>query len=525
MLYQKIAAQLEQSAFFRDLIPIAAGTQIYHLSQSARALVAAHLWAKSGKNLILVSQDDIIAEDLWDDLVSLVGRENAFYLPDYEILPYEDRSPHYSIRATRMITLLNALGDAPAIYSLSVRSLLRLIPDKESLARHVLNLKQGDSINPDELLKQLHNMGYEVEYQVSKVYQAARRGGILDVFSPPNQNPVRIEFWGDEIISIRSFSASTQRSLSADIKDVTLIPAREISLDDINSGSVIISQVREHGFFEGIENYYSLLTKNLSSFVDYFPPETRIMAFSNYSYIVEEMEALQEQTYSQYRKALKSRSKAKTPAPKQLILDEEAYYKLISGSDKIYLSQSEFIFPESTANVRAPFMAQPVFESDLGLVAQTLQQKQQSGWKYYLLFDNPSQERRMRQTIAEDASFISHIGVLHEGFEIEDIKLGLWTDHEIFNRYKRKRYAPRFAPGETIVDYENLKPGDYVVHIDHGVGVFEGLKIIRLDGQDVECLVLRYANEDRVYVPTFQLSLVTKYVAEEGSAPVLNKLG
>ena len=148
MLYQKIAAQLEQSAFFRDLIPIAAGTQIYHLSQSARALVAAHLWAKSGKNLILVSQDDIIAEDLWDDLVSLVGRENAFYLPDYEILPYEDRSPHYSIRATRMITLLNALGDAPAIYSLSVRSLLRLIPDKESLARHVLNLKQGDSINP-----------------------------------------------------------------------------------------------------------------------------------------------------------------------------------------------------------------------------------------------------------------------------------------------------------------------------------------------------------------------------------------
>ena len=525
MLYQKIAAQLEQSAFFRGLVPLAAGTQIYHLSQSARALVAAHLWAKSAKNLILVSQDDIIAEDLWDDLVSLVGRENAFYLPDYEILPYEDRSPHYSIRATRMITLLNALSDAPAIYSLSIRSLLRLIPDKASLARHILTLKQGDSIDPEDLLRQLQNMGYEIEYQVSKVYQAARRGGILDVFSPPNQNPVRIEFWGDEIISIRNFSASTQRSLDADIKTVTLIPAREISLDDINSGSVIISQVREHGFFEGIENYYCLLTKNLSSFVDYFPPETRIMAFSNYSYIVEEMEALQEQTFSQYRKALKSRSKAKTPSPKQLILDEEAFFKLISSNDKIYLSQSEFIFPELTANVRAPFMAQPAFESDLGLVADTLRHKQESGWQHYLLFDNASQERRMRQTIAEDASFVSHIGVLHEGFEIEDIKLGLWTDHEIFNRYKRKRYAPRFAPGETIVDYENLKPGDYVVHIDHGVGVFEGLKIIRLDGQDVECLVLRYANEDRVYVPTFQLSLVTKYVAEEGSAPVLNKLG
>ena len=525
MLYQKIASRLDQSGFFAGLYPFEPGTQITHLSQSARALVAAQLWAKSAKNIILVSQDDIIAEDLWDDLVSLVGRENAFYLPDYEILPYEERSPHYSIRATRMITLLNALSDSPAIYSLSIRSLLRLIPNKASLSRHVLNLKQGDSISPDELLQQLQNVGYDIAYQVSNVYQAAKRGGILDVFSPPNLNPVRLEFWGDEIISIRAFSAATQRSVSSDIKEVTLIPAREISLDDIDSGSVIYPKVRDHGFFEGIENYYSLLTGELSSFADYFVPDQRIFAFSNFSYIEEEMEALTEQTLTQYRKTLKTQSKAKTPAPRNLMLDEEHYYGLLNLSQKIYLSQSEFIFPQAKQSIRAPFIPQPAFESDLGLLADTLKARQRDGWAYFLLFDNASQERRMRQTIAEDASFISHIGVLHEGFDIEDIKLGLWTDHEIFNRYKRKRYAPRFAPGETIVDYENLKPGDYVVHVDHGIGIFEGLKIIRLDAQEVECLVLRYANEDRVYVPTFQLSLVSKYVAEEGSAPALNKLG
>ena len=102
---------------------------------------------------------------------------------------------------------------------------------------------------------------------------------------------------------------------------------------------------------------------------------------------------------------------------------------------------------------------------------------------------------------------------MHEGFSIEDCQLNLLTDHEIFNRYKSRRYTPRYAPGETIANYEDLKPGDYVVHIDHGIGVFEGLKIIRLDGSDVECLVLRYANDDRIYVPTYQLALVTKYVA------------
>ena len=172
MLYTEISAQLEQSQFFRDLLPLKRGTQIHHLNQSARTLVAAHLWAKTGKDIILVSQDDIIAEDLWDDLVTLVGRDNAFYLPDYEILPYEERSPHYSIRATRMITLLNAVTNLPAIYSLSIRSFLRYIPSKASLSRHILQLKKGDNIDPDKLLKSLQNMGYEIEYQVTTVYQA-----------------------------------------------------------------------------------------------------------------------------------------------------------------------------------------------------------------------------------------------------------------------------------------------------------------------------------------------------------------
>jgi transcription-repair coupling factor (superfamily II helicase) len=526
MLYTSILPKLQESAFFQKLLPIQKGTQIHHLSQSARALVAAHVWAKTGKNIILVSQDDIIAEDLWDDLVTLVGKDNAFYLPDYEILPYEERSPHYSIRATRMISLVNAVtAEVPAIYSLSIRSFLRILPNRASLSRHIFKLKKGDSIDPDQLMRNLQNMGYEIEYQVSTVYQAAKRGGIIDIFSPPALHPVRLEFWGDEIISIRSFSANTQRSIAREMGEITVIPAREISLDDIDSGSVVIAKIREKGFFEGIENYFSLLTKELSSFADYFPQNERLFIFSNYSYVREEMQAITEQTVSQYQKERKKGSQGKIPKVKDIILSDDAFYNTLNPSQSLYLSQSEFIMPEVKQNIRAPFAPQPAFEGDLPLLADSLAKKRNEGWQHYLLFDNPSQEKRMRQTIGEDTMYQSHIGVLHEGFEIEDARLGLFTDHEIFNRYKRKRYAPRFAPGETIVDYENLKPGDYVVHVDHGIGMFEGLKIIKLDSQDVECLVLRYANDDRVYVPTFQLSLVSKYVAEEGAAPTLNKLG
>lgn len=118
-----------------------------------------------------------------------------------------------------------------------------------------------------------------------------------------------------------------------------------------------------------------------------------------------------------------------------------------------------------------------------------------------------------------------HIGSLHTGFGIGLSGPRLWTDHEIFNVYKRKRYTPRFSPGEQITDYDALKPGDYVVHVEHGIGVFEGLKIIRLDGSDTECLVLRYANDDRVYLPTYQLDMVSKYVAEESAKPTLHRIG
>lgn len=528
MLYTKLQSLLAQSQFLNQLkvLPLhGEATQLYHLSQSARTLVAVHLWQNSGKNLIIVSQDDIIAEDIWDDLCALIGKENAHYLPDYEILPYEDRSPHYSIRATRMESLLHAINsEQSAIYSLSIRSFGRYLPSRNSLSRHVLKLHKGMEYDPQVLLHDLQNMGYSIEYQVNKVYQAARRGGIIDVFSPPSLSPVRIEFWGDEIIGMRLFSMASQRSLPDDVKEITIIPAREMCLDDIDTGSPIISRIRDKGFFEGIENYYALLSKDLQLFADYFPPENRTLVWNNYYYINEEYEALMEQTVNAYLKEVKHTTKARLPKPEALMADEAAFARLKNSSENLYLSQSEFVLPFPTLNIRAPFEAQPAFDADLGILSDSLNTQAEQGWQNLLLFDNQSQAKRMQQSLGS-AVYESHIGVLHEGFSITDCRLNLWTDHEIFNRYKRKRYAPRYSPGESIVDYENLKPGDYVVHVDHGIGVFEGLKIIRLDGQDVECLMLRYAGDDRVYVPTFQLSLVSKYVAEEGASPVLNKLG
>ena len=306
----------------------------------------------------------------------------------------------------------------------------------------------------------------------------------------------------------------------------TIIPAREFCLDDIKDSSPLAAMLKTKGFYEGIENQYSLLLDELSTFADYFDPQQRIMLFNNYIYIQEEFEQLAEQVLEQYHRELKSKTKAKLSPPDKVMADEEYLLSLTRPQSSLFLSQSEFVLPFAARGVKAPFESQPSFNGDLALLADSIRQMEAQGTNPILLFDNPSQSKRMHELLADySCSPQSLIGVLHEGFQLLDCGLALWTDHEIFNRYKRKRYAPRYSPGEEIVDYESLSPGDYVVHVDHGIGVFEGLKIIRLDSQDTECLVLRYAGDDRVYVPTYQLKLVSKYIAEESASPTLNKIG
>lgn len=529
MILPLILSDLNRQSFAMELLAALDSGQLvqaYHMNQSARALMAAWLWNQTGKNVLIVSQDDIIADDIWDDLVTFIGRDKARYLPDYEILPYEERSPHYSIRATRMICLQQSLDPAPAVYSLSIRALTRYLPSRHLLERQIFSLVRGMEITPEELTTRLFNMGYEHEYQVTKVFQMSRRGGIMDIFSPPSLKPVRLEFFGDEIVSMRVFSTNTQRSEPGEIDSFTVIPARELCLDDIDPHSPFASQIKKKGFYEGIENHYGLLLPELSTFADYFASEDRLLLFNNFSYVWEEFEQLQEQVHTQYRKEMRHKTKARLTPPERVLAGEEHLFELLKPGKAMLLSQSEFSLGIANQPLKTVFEPQPAFGGDLDLLASSLRENAREGRRSILLFDNQSQSQRTKLLLADyEAEAEHHIGVLHEGFGIGLTGPVLWTDHEIFNRYKRKRYTPRFSPGEEIVDYEALKPGDYVVHIEHGIGVFEGLKIIRLDAQDTECLVLRYANDDRVYVPTYQLKMVTKYVAEEGASPTLHRIG
>ena len=528
MLYEQIISSLNNSEFIKNFDLILGDktirTLFWNLNRSAKSLLLARAYKRTEKNIIFITSDDKMAEEFLDDIDLLIGKDASHFLPDYEVLPYEQRSPHYSLRAQRIETLANAVSGKPAVYCTSIRSFFRKSVPPQTFAANIIRLKKHSDYNPDILISDLVGMGYENEFQVSKVGEVARRGGIIDVFSPGTHRPVRIEFFGDTIESIRPFSVSSQRSSGEESENITLIPSREFSLHDIQTDDQMWEKVHNNGFYEGIESDISMLMDKVCSFAEYFNPDNCIIFWDEHQYFKSYFTEVLEETTSLYQKISAKFKKRRVPRPEDIFESDKFYRSLFKKYQNCFLGSSFQEFKKITYSEKAPFVSQQSFYGDLENLETELRNKIEFGTNVLIQSDNPSQSKRMQDLLSIPEIGYS-IGVFQHGFELTDTKLAIYTDHEIFNRYKRKRRTAKFAQDEALVDYDSLKPGDYIVHINHGIGIFEGLKKITIDGNLVECLSLKYAGNDRIYVPTYRLSYVSKFVSEEGIAPVIHKLG
>ena len=532
MLYKRINKLIKDSGFIKQVDAIISTqterTLFHGLNRSAKALLLAHIFKETNKSILFISADDKMAEDYLDDFDLLVGSENSRFLPDYEVLPYEERSPHYIIRAQRIETLTAAVSNQPAIYSLSLRSFFRKMVSANTFKKNLINLTVNTEYNLDLLVSDLVNMGYENQYQVSKVGDIARRGGILDVFSPSLHKPIRIEFFGDEIESIRVFSINTQKSTGEKFSDITLIPSREFSIKDIsdNTSKELWQRIHENDFYEGIELDISLLLPKVETFLDYFEADNCLIFWDEFQFFSSYFYELKEEVIDMYAKARTKFNKKILPNPKDLFEDEENLKKIFSSHTNHFLSAGYQNFDVIKNRIEAPFLNPDSFSNDLELLEILLAEKIAENYKIIIQSDNRSQSKRMQDLLEQfEGKIYFTIGVFQKGFDFSESKLLILTDHEIFSRYHRKRRSTKFSKEETLVDYDSLKPGDYIVHITHGVGIFTGLKKLSVDGSTTECLTIKYKGNDIVYVPTYQLSLVTRFVSEEGITPEINKLG
>ena len=528
--YTKISSLIDRSEFIKKFDSEIAENKtkglFYNLNRSAKSILLSRLFKQTGKNIIFITADDKVAEDYLEDLDLLIGRDRAHFLPDYEVLPYEQRSPHYMLRGQRIETLTAAVSSEPGIFSVSIRSLLRKITSSSIFQKNIIRLSVNEEYDPDVLISNLVGMGYETQFQVSKVGELSRRGGIIDVFSPNSHRPVRIEFFGDIIESIRVFSVNSQRSTGEELNKVTLIPSREFSLHDIDTTDKMWEKIHDNGFYDGIELDVSLLIPKIETFVEYFMPDNCIIFWDEFQYVNSYVKEIFEETTDIYQK-IKTKFKNRIiPEPDALFANKRFINKVLKKYPNYFLSASYQEFKEISDKFKAPIASQTNIQGNLEVFENEIKEKLEDGYRIIIQSDNKSQSKRMRDLLPQfDEQVDFTIGVLQAGLHLTDAKIAIYTDHEIFSRYKRKRHKNRFSKEEALVDYDALKPGDYIVHIDHGIGIYAGLKRLSIEGNTIETLTLRYAGNDVVYVPTFQLSMVSKFVSEEGITPTIHKLG
>ncbi|MCF7919531.1 MAG: transcription-repair coupling factor [Candidatus Cloacimonetes bacterium] len=528
--YDLIKKDLNRSAFFQEFDGIIRekvnGNLFFHLNRSLKALLLSRACQESGKNVLMICADDKLAEEYLDDLQLLVGDENAFMLPDYEILPYEERSPHYTIRAERIRTLSRVFSDSAAIYTVSIRSLLRKIVAPEIFSRYVVKLKHLMEYSPDKLVSDLVGMGYDNVFQVSKVGELARRGGIIDVFSPNHNQPLRLDFFGDNIESMRYFDLGSQRSTSLEIEQLTLIPSREFSLHDITGNEYFWEKIHEKGFYEGIEQDVSLLLSKVSSFLDYFQEDNVILFWDEYQFFSSTFKEIQEEVLELFLKARGKHKSEHLADPENIFFSKSYVQRVFSRFQNYFISNSFQEFKRINVPVEVPAYSQESQHNNLENLEIELNQRLEDGYRIIIQSDNQSQSKRMRDLLENLEGNIGFtLGVFQKGFVIPDARLAVYTDHEIFARYRRRSRSAHFSSEEALVDYESLKPGDFIVHIDYGVGIYKGLKKMPSGVATIDCLTIGYAENDVVYVPTFQLDRVSKFVGEEGLEPTIHKLG
>lgn len=507
---------------------------VNNVNQSIKIILACRILKKLNKNIVFVTKDDKIAEEITEDFNVMLNESLVNFIPDYETLPYEERSPHYMLRAQRLRAFMNIFFKSNSVYCTSYRNLIRKIINPDVLKSYIRKLSIAQEYDLSELLSYLSNCGFEHSSQIEKVGQFSKRGGIVDVFSPNYTLPVRIEFFGDEVISLRHFSVSTQRSEINELKEVIIIPTREVIFNDDIKKSKLRDKIEQSGFYEGIESDITLIYPETFTMFDYFDNDNTVYIFDNFNLDFDFISLYKEEIFESYTKSKKNNKKRLIPEPDDLILRKEEFESKINNHTVHFMNNAVMhqkenqskLFNKNQCEFQFSVELSPFFNSDLQILENTLKFLQKESYQIFIQLENQAQKNRMKQLLDDyDINVSLCLGVLHKGFIFKDLKLAVFTDHEIFKRIKHKKMDLAFSKGEALVDYESLKIGDYIVHIEHGIGVYEGLKTLQVGDKKIECLCIHYAGTDKIYVPTWQLKLVSKYVSEEGSVPVINKLG
>ena len=477
-----------------------------NLQGSAPAFVLSAIFklpVTSQLNHLVVCEDAETAAYFHNSLENLTKGLDIFYFPSSfkNNKTYQELNSSHVMLRTEALTRWSGGGHKKIIVSYP-ESLFEKVVLAETLAGNMIRLKSGETIRLEELMESLVGYGFERTDFVYEPGQFALRGGILDIYSFGNEKPYRVELFGNEVDSIRIFDPESQLS-ERRLLQVNIIP--------------------------NIETHFST-EKKVSLFE--FLPENTVIWMQDQTFTLEKMAILQkeleEYLESGGQKLLESGEGAEKRTVSAVDFIGEKEIEAVSKSR--HLIEFGPVHPPDAFTIEFHTSPQPAFNRRFERLIVDLETWESKKFEIFLFADNPKQLERLH-TIFEDLKstirFTPVASSIHEGFIDEDLKIVCYTDHQIFQRYHKYKIKQAYNKSKAITlrTLRELQPGDYVTHIDHGVGIFSGLQKIEVNGRLQEAVRLFYKDSDILYVNINSLHKISKYTGKEGSIPKVSKLG
>lgn len=478
--------------------------QVKGLVGSALSYVLANAFKAAKKPFLLVFNDKEEAAYYLNDLEQLVGEERVLFYPGSYRRPYqieETDNANILLRAE----VLNRINSQkkPGIIVTYPDALFEKVVTRKELKKNTLAVEVGDDLSIDFLNEVLFEYHFKRVDFVTEPGEFSLRGGIIDVYSFSNDHPYRIEFFGDEIDSIREFDIETQLS-TGKVKRASIMP--------------------------NVEN--KRLEETRESFLQYIKSKT-VIFLQNFDLCGARLDHLFEKAEKVFGELVQEIAYQK---PERLFTDSRLLKKELETFLVVELGNEGFFQKQEEKNsITFHTKPQPSFNKKFNLLAENLLDFQEKGYTNTLFCASKQQAQRFHD-IFEDRDFgdptkklkyETTVLPMHQGFIDEVGKQVCYTDHQIFERYHKFRLKTGYAKKQaiTLKELNNLHVGDFVTHIDHGIGKFAGLKKIDVEGKPQEAIKLIYANRDILYLSIHSLHKITKYNGKEGTEPTLHKLG
>ena len=548
---------------------------VYGLYEGQRMLVTASLAKQRLQNSLLVICDtEKRAKELWEDFAQLLTMYEVLYFPALEMIPYEVIAQSGELEQKRLEVLakLTLEKDKQFVVITTMEGLSKKLLSIGDFMQGMMELHVGMILDQQELKSHLVTFGYEYVEQVEQAGQFSVRGGIFDIYVPYYKNPLRLEFFDDEIDSIRFFETASQCSVEK-LQSAWIVPGSEFFLmpgvSEIGIAKIreqfavqleqlakkkdrepverlqskvgeVLERIQQNISFTGLEQYQTFFYSDTASVLDYMG-HNLFVVLDEANRIQEAQEYLEKERRQSFGELLMKGSVLPGQAEYFWSLADMAEMVENRTHLSFTLLPKQSIFHQSSNRISVDCHTIASFFGNPQMMVEELQNWQKQNYSILVLLTSASKALRLQQMLSDNDILCSWIadryqadpgkiylayGNISHGARFPQSKLVLLSETEVFQQQK-KRVNKKFfqEDGQKITHLDDLKMGDYVVHLNHGIGRYMGVERLKVQDVERDYLIIKYADDGKLYIPVEQFDLLQKYTVEEGAAPRVNKLG